>query len=130
MGEQDCSNDGSCDNATWGDAQVECNDNVDLQATPGVFFMETVNDGRISNGAQPTYNLQLHGVSAGNTLSIDFQDWLASNVTSPSGAVYMDGDSNSMFTVDVSEDFNGLLFQISVTGANEDMKPLNLFRAS
>merc|ERR1719259_1032409 len=64
--EQDCSS-GECDNSTCWDAVVNCVDNG--AASAGIFFMETVNDHRGAKGGN--VNLQLAGVSAGDTLQID-----------------------------------------------------------
>merc|ERR1711978_137633 len=63
--EQSCV-DGDCDNSTCWDAAVSCVDNG--AASAGVFFMESVNDNRVSG---VNYNLQIAGVSQGDNLSID-----------------------------------------------------------
>ena len=65
--DQECPEGGECDNSTCWDASVSCVPNGG--ATAGVFFMETVNDHRGAKGGN--VNLQIAGVSAGDTLSID-----------------------------------------------------------
>merc|ERR1712100_310042 len=70
--EQDCSS-GECDNSTCWGATVDCVANG--AATAGVFFMETVNDHRGAKGGN--VNLQIAGVTAGDTLSLDLVDSLA-----------------------------------------------------
>jgi len=119
--EQTCV-DGNCDNSTCWDAAVSCVDNG--AASAGVYFMESVNDNR---GASGNYNLQIAGVSAGDTLSVDLNGWNAVNVTAPFGTVSSDGNA---FTVQVDDASFGDLFQISVTDAGNNAAPLNLWSAS
>jgi len=119
--EQSCV-DGVCDNSTCWDFAVSCVDNG--AASAGVFFMESVNDNRGAAGGN--YNLQVAGVSQGDTLSFDLNGWNAVNITAPFGVV---SGSGSSFSVQVNDEPFGDLFQVSVTDDN-NAEALNLWAST
>jgi len=130
--EQDC-NDGDCDNSTCWDADVNCTDNG--AASAGVFFMETVNDHRGAKGG--TINLQIAGVSAGDTLAIDLAGFACQNITAPFGVVTATQDAwgnqysdDGTFAVQVNEQAFGDLFQISIVQQPGQTSSLNLWESS
>jgi hypothetical protein len=133
--EQDCSS-GTCDNSTCWDAAVSCVDNG--AASAGVFFMESVNDNRMAKGYN--VNLQIAGVSAGDTLSFQLNSdnggWACQNITAPFGSVAATpaGDNwysdNGAFTVTVGDGPFGDLFQVSVTQQPGETGNLNLWASS
>merc|ERR1739848_237844 len=86
--EQDCSS-GTCDNSTCWGGSVSCVDNG--AASAGVFFMETVNDHRGAKGGN--VNLQIAGVSSGDTLAIDLNGFACQNITAPFGTVTATADA-------------------------------------
>ena len=130
--EQDCSS-GTCDNSTCWDASVSCTSNG--AATAGVFFMETVNDHRGAKGGN--VNLQIAGVSAGDTLSIDLAGFACQNITAPFGTVSAQADAwgnqysdDGTFSVQVGDGPFGDLFQISITQQPGQTSALNLWESS
>jgi hypothetical protein len=133
--EQDCSS-GTCDNSTCWDAAVSCVDNG--AASAGVFFMESVNDNRMAKGYN--VNLQIAGVSAGDTLSFQLNSdnggWACQNITAPFGQVAATpaGDNwysdDGAFTVTVGDGPFGDLFQVSVTQQPGETGNLNLWASS
>jgi len=131
--EQDCSS-GECDNSTCWDASVSCVDNG--AATAGVFFMETVNDHRGAKGGN--VNLQIAGVSAGDTLAIDLNGFACQNISAPFGTVSATEDAwgnqysdDGTFSVQVGADaVFGDLFQISITQQPGQTSALNLWASS
>ena len=130
--EQTCV-DGDCDNSTCWDAQVNCVDNG--AASAGVFFMETVNDHRGAKGGN--VNLQIAGVSAGDTLSIDLAGFSCQNISAPFGVVSAEEDAwgnqysdSGIFTVQVGDGPFGDLFQISITQQPGETEALNLWASS
>ena len=130
--EQDCSS-GTCDNSTCWDASVSCTANG--AATAGVYFMETVNDHRGAKGGN--VNLQIAGVSAGDTLSIDLNGFACQNITAPFGTVSADEDAwgnmyadLGVFSVQVGDGPFGDLFQISITQQPGQTSALNLWESS
>jgi len=130
--EQDCSS-GECDNSTCWDAAVSCTANG--QKTDGVFFMETVNDHRGAKGGN--VNLQIAGVSAGDTLSIDLNGFACQNITAPFGIVTATADAwggqysdDGTFSVQVGAGPFGDLFQISITQQPGQTSSLNLWESS
>ena len=130
--EQDCSS-GECDNSTCWDASVSCTDNG--SASAGVFFMETVNDHRGAKGGN--VNLQIAGVSAGDTLSIDLAGFACQNITAPFGTVTAQADAwgnqysdDGTFSVQVGDGPFGDLFQISITQQPGQTSALNLWESS
>ena len=129
--EQDCSS-GECDNSTCWDAAVNCVANG--AATQGVFFMETVNDHRGAKGGN--VNLQISGVSAGDTLAIDLNGFACQNISAPFGVVTATEDAwgnmysdDGVFSVTADGDF-GDLFQISITQQPGQTSALNLWASS
>lgn len=130
--------DGVMDNSTCWDAAVNCVD--DGAATAGVFFMESVNDHRGAKGGN--FNLQISGVSHGDTLSIQLNGasggWGAQNISAPFGTVTATADAwgnqysdDGAFTVTVDQhDPFGDLFQISVTQQPGNTEALNLWQSS
>jgi len=129
---QDCT-DGDCDNSTCWDAAVSCVDNG--AATAGVFFMETVNDHRGAKGGN--VNLQISGVSSGDTLMIDLAGFACQNISAPFGEVFASQDAwgsqysdDGIFSVTVGDGPFGDLFQISVTQQPGQTESLNLWEAS
>jgi len=119
--EQTCT-DGDCDNSTCWDAAVSCVDNG--AETAGVFFMETV-------------NLQISGVSSGDTLMIDLAGFACQNISAPFGEVFASQDAwgsqysdDGIFSVTVGDGPFGDLFQISVTQQPGQTESLNLWEAS
>jgi hypothetical protein len=130
--EQTCV-DGNCDNSTCWDASVDCVDNG--AATAGVFFMETVNDHRAAKGGN--INLQISGVSAGETLSIDLNGFACQNISAPFGTVAAQADAwgnqysdTGAFSVTVGDGPFGDLFQISITQQPGQTSALNLWESS
>jgi len=130
--EQDCSS-GTCDNSTCWDASVDCVSNG--AASAGVFFMETVNDHRGAKGGN--VNLQIAGVTAGDTLSIDLNGFACQNITAPFGTVSADEDAwgnmyadTGVFSVQVGDGPFGDLFQISITQQPGQTSALNLWESS
>ena len=130
--DQDCSS-GECDNSTCWDASVSCTDNG--SASAGVFFMETVNDHRGAKGGN--VNLQIAGVSAGDTLSIDLAGFACQNITAPFGTVSAQADAwgnqysdDGTFSVQVGDGPFGDLFQISITQQPGQTSALNLWESS
>jgi len=130
--EQDCSS-GECDNSTCWDASVDCVSNG--AASAGVFFMETVNDHRGAKGGN--VNLQIAGVTAGDTLQIDLAGFACQNITAPFGTVSADQDAwgnmysdDGTFAVQVGDGPFGDLFQISVTQQPGQTSALNLWESS
>jgi len=129
---QDCSS-GECDNSTCWDAAVSCVDNG--AASQGVYFMETVNDHRGAKGGN--VNLQIAGVSAGDTLAIDLAGFACQNITAPFGTVDATADAwggqysdNGIFSVQVGAGPFGDLFQISITQQPGQTESLNLWASS
>jgi len=125
--------DGNLDNSTCWDAAISCDDYG--SAVEGVFFMETVNDDRQAKGAN--YNLQIVGVSPGDTLSIDLNEFACQNISAPFGEVVATEDAwgnqysdDGTFTVKVGEDPFGELFQISITQQPGQTSALNLWQSS
>jgi len=119
--EQDCST-GECDNSTCWDATINCVYNG--VASSGVMFMETVN---AANAGM--VNLQIAGVSAGDSVAITLNDDAGNlvgltNITSPGGVVSSD-EANGSFSVTAGENFGDLL-QVSV---NADAV-VNLFQST
>merc|ERR1712088_1185360 len=119
--EQDCSS-GTCDNSTCWDATINCVYNG--VASSGVMFMETVN---AANAGM--VNLQIAGVSAGDSVAITLNDDAGNlvgltNITSPGGVVSSD-EANGSFSVTAGENFGDLL-QVSV---NADAV-VNLFQST
>ena len=130
--EQDCSS-GECDNTTCWDASVNCVDNG--AASAGIFFMETVNDHRGAKGGN--VNLQLAGVSAGDTLQIDLAGFACQNISAPFGTVSATTDAwgnqysdDGTFSVQVGDGPFGDLFQISITQQPGQTSSLNLWESS
>ena len=130
--EQDCSS-GECDNSTCWDAVVNCVDNG--AASAGIFFMETVNDHRGAKGGN--VNLQLAGVSAGDTLQIDLAGFACQNISAPFGTVSATTDAwgnmysdDGTFSVQVGDGPFGDLFQISITQQPGQTSSLNLWESS
>merc|ERR1712176_1160718 len=130
--EQDCSS-GECDNSTCWDAAVKCVSNG--AASAGVFFMETVNDHRGAKGGN--VNLQIAGVTAGDTLSIDLNGFACQNISAPFGTVSATEDAwgnmfsdDGVFSVQVGEVPFGDLFQISITQQPGQTSALNLWESS
>ena len=130
--EQDCSS-GECDNSTCWDARVSCVDNG--AASDGVFFMETVNDHRGAKGGN--VNLQIAGVSAGDTLAIDLNGFACQNISAPFGTVNAQADAwgnqysdSGVFSVTVNDEVFGDLFQISITQQPGQTSALNLWASS
>lgn len=125
--------DGSMDNSTCWGASVSCVDNG--AASAGVFFMETVNDHRGAKGGN--VNLQIAGVSAGDTLSIDLDGFACQNISAPFGVVSATEDSwgnqysdDGTFSVQVGDGPFGDLFQISITQQPGQTSSLNLWASS
>merc|ERR1711881_147316 len=129
---------GGMDNSTCWDAAVNCVD--DGAASAGVFFMESVNDHRGAKGGN--YNLQISGVSHGDTLTIQLNGasggWGAQNISAPFGTVaatadawgnQFSDDGSFSVTVDQHDPF-GDLFQISVTQQPGNTDALNLWQSS
>lgn len=130
--EQSCT-DGDCDNSTCWDAAVSCVDNG--AETAGVFFMETVNDHRGAKGGN--VNLQISGVSSGDTLSIDLAGFACQNISAPFGEVFATQDAwgnqysdDGIFSVTVGDGPFGDLFQISITQQPGQTSALNLWASS
>ena len=129
--EQDCSS-GECDNSTCWDAAVNCE--AYGGAWGGVRFMETVNDHRGAKGGN--VNLQISGVSAGDTLAIDLNGFACQNISAPFGVVTATEDAwgnmysdDGVFSVTADGDF-GDLFQISITQQPGQTASLNLWESS
>merc|ERR1739847_13600 len=130
--EQDCSS-GTCDNSTCWGGSVSCVDNG--AASAGVFFMETVNDHRGAKGGN--VNLQIAGVSSGDTLAIDLNGFACQNITAPFGVVSATADAwgnqysdDGTFSVQVGDGPFGDLFQISITQQPGQTSSLNLWASS
>jgi hypothetical protein len=106
---QSCDETG-CDNSTCWDAEINCVDNG--AATPGVFFMETVNAAHAG-----IVNLQIAGVNALDAVAITLNDDSGNpvgltNITSSGGSVDAE-EANGSFVVTAGENFGDLL-QVSV----------------
>jgi len=126
--EQQCN--GDCDNSTCWDATVNCVENE--SASAGVFFMESVNDHRGAKSGN--FNLQIAGVSAGDSLAIalkntDGGDFAVQNITVPFGTTSGSSSDNGIFNVQVGDEPFGDLFQVSVT-AQDTAGILNLWRST
>jgi len=97
--------------------------------------METVNDHRGAKGGN--VNLQIAGVSAGDTLSIDLAGFSCQNISAPFGVVSAEEDAwgnqysdSGIFTVQVGDGPFGDLFQISITQQPGQTSSLNLWESS
>jgi len=119
--------DGSMDNSTCWEATISCTDNG--VATDGLYFMDTVNS--VGPGF---FNLQIAGVSAGDTLSFNLGTQV-NNITASFASVTASLDvwnnnyaSDGVFSIKVEDDATfGDLFQLSVNDVNGG---LNLYSAS
>lgn len=131
-------NDENGDNSTCWQATVECEDSGFV---PGVYFMETVNDYRHSKNGN--YNLQISGVAAGDTITIDLQDddgdFATQNISvGVFGTVKADADAwggqyNDLgsFTIEVDGHFPfGDIFNVYVTQQPGETGVLNLWKST
>lgn len=122
--EQTCT-DGDCDNSTCWDAQINCVENPNNAASPGMFFMETVN-----SASAGMINLQIAGAQDKTDIAITLVDddgnqVRLTNITASGGSPSVSESNSGSFSIATGENF-GQLLQVSV---NTDAV-VNLWRST